>query len=333
MRWDCSGNFLQKHQIVGQNHALVRDISHGDYPVDLCNVPGYEGISCRSQSIQLRGMNAEGFRMALVIAMFSICGFESAATLGVESDSPLKSVPRALLSCPMISGAFFVFAAYCLPHAFPGGVQALAKCDSPLLPLSQSLGFPLLGQLAVAGAALSFFACTLASINAGARTLFTMAREGRLPSLLATTHTTNKTPHIAISVIASLGIIPGLALLLANQAPVDIVGWTGTLSTYGFVFAYAAVSLAAALYLHKLKSLTASKIVVAIASAVFMLGSFAFSLYPVPSSPYCWLPYIFLAYIAAGGLWFWLRRRSTSPSEFGLSREKRIPIPLLLPKD
>jgi len=47
--------------------------------------------------------------------------------------------------------------------------------------------------------------------------------------------------------------------------------------------------------------------------ALFALAGFTLhlgNLYPVPEGPYGKLPYIYLAYLAAGMLWFLLRSRS-----------------------
>jgi hypothetical protein len=44
-----------------------------------------------------------------------------------------------------------------------------------------------------------------------------------------------------------------------------------------------------------------------------MLLALAGNLYPVPDGPYGKLPYIYLTYLAAGLLWFFLRTRKRKP--------------------
>jgi hypothetical protein len=45
-----------------------------------------------------------------------------------------------------------------------------------------------------------------------------------------------------------------------------------------------------------------------------MLLALAGNLYPVPKGPYGKLPYIYLAYLTAGLLWFFLRRHGKDAS-------------------
>lgn len=142
--------------------------------------------------------------------------------------------------------------------------------------------------------------------------LFTMAREHPFPAIFGRAHPSNQTPHIAIFTVAGIGLLPAVVLLVANQQVLDVVGWAGTTATYGFVFAYVAVSVAAPIYLHRLGLLTIKDILLSAASCLLMGGSFVLSLYPAPAPPYCWLQYIFLAYMVVGAVWYFTRRaRST----------------------
>jgi len=43
-----------------------------------------------------------------------------------------------------------------------------------------------------------------------------------------------------------------------------------------------------------------------------MLLAFLGNLYPVPEGPYGKLPYLYLAYLCAGLLWFFIRRHSNA---------------------
>ena len=48
-------------------------------------------------------------RMALVITVFSLVGFESATALGGEARKPLRNIPRAVVASLLLTGAFMVF--------------------------------------------------------------------------------------------------------------------------------------------------------------------------------------------------------------------------------
>ena len=62
-------------------------------------------------------------------------------------------------------------------------------------------------------------------------------------------------------------------------------------------------------YLKRHHHLTGGTLLLAIAATLAMLFALAGTLYPVPASPYNWLPYLYLAYILCGVAWFFLRRR------------------------
>jgi hypothetical protein len=52
-------------------------------------------------------------------------------------------------------------------------------------------------------------------------------------------------------------------------------------------------------------------------AGVAMLLALVGNFYPVPEGPYGKLPYVYLAYLAAGLLWFMLRRRRTAAAPSG----------------
>jgi hypothetical protein len=83
----------------------------------------------------------------------------------------------------------------------------------------------------------------------------------------------------------------------------DIYGLLGTLATFGFVTVYILVSVAAPLFLRSRGCLTHQAILIS-ALAVFAMGlSLLGSLYPVPATPYSFLPYIYAVLLAAGFAW------------------------------
>ena len=84
---------------------------------------------------------------------------------------------------------------------------------------------------------------------------------------------------------------------------------SGSLATYGFIVAYALVCGALPRYLrrHGVSQLSA-EIIPALACGAMLLALVG-NLYPVPEGNYGKLPYIYLAYLAAGLVWFGLSGR------------------------
>ena len=68
--------------------------------------------------------------------------------------------------------------AYVVVLGFKGLSADLDKSESPLFYLATELGWPRLGAFINIGILLSFFSCTLASINSTARIVYAMARHG-----------------------------------------------------------------------------------------------------------------------------------------------------------
>jgi amino acid transporter len=254
--------------------------------------------------LSLEGLNADGLRLGLVLAFFSFVGFESAASLGAEARDPLKSIPSAILRSSLFVGLFFIFSSYVLVLGFHGQPEALDKSGAPLHVLAEGAGLGVLKHWIDLGAAISFLACTLASINAGARILFQLGRHGFFHNAVGNTHEINKTPHVAAGLIAIATLIPPVALALLGTAPFDIFGWTGSFASYGFIVAYVLISLAAAAHLGRHKRLTAGALVSVAGAIIVLVIALAGNLYPVPPAPLNWLPYAFLAYLALGVLWF-----------------------------
>jgi amino acid transporter len=103
----------------------------------------------------------------------------------------------------------------------------------------------------------------------------------------------------------------GGTMSLFGVKDLDIYGYLGTMSTYGFLVAYLLVSIAAPVYLSRIGKLRPHHIVTSLLAGLFMLIPIAGSFYPVPAFPYNIFPYLFLLYLGAGGvLIFTMRHRS-----------------------
>ncbi|MFK4980079.1 APC family permease, partial [Klebsiella pneumoniae] len=75
-----------------------------------------------------------------VVALTAFVGFESAATLGVESVAPLRNVPRAITGTVVISGAVYVLAAVTQASGFHALGLDLAASASPVNDLAGAYG-------------------------------------------------------------------------------------------------------------------------------------------------------------------------------------------------
>ncbi|HUO34453.1 MAG TPA: APC family permease [Candidatus Acidoferrum sp.] len=268
------------------------------------------------EQLQLHGMTGSGLRLGLVLSLFSFVGFESATTLGGEARNPLKTIPRAVIGSALIAGAIFTICAYAEVLGCRIAGQDLGTNQAPMRVLAAVGGVPILGTLIDIGALVSMFAGTLACITAAARVLLLMAHNGLAHGSFRATHERNETPGLAILATGLAALVPVAILASRGASGLDVYGWMGSLATYGFIVAYALVCIALPRYLREKGELhSRARVIPWLASAAMLLALIG-NLYPVPEGPYGKMPYIYLAYLAVGLVWFFV---TTRRERFGIS--------------
>jgi amino acid transporter len=275
------------------------------------------GLHLDWTQLRLHGMTGSGLRLGLVLALFSFVGFESATTLGAEARNPLKTIPRAVIQSALLAGTIFILCAYTEVLGLRTVGQDLGKSEAPMRVLASVGGVPVLGLLIDIGVLVSMFAGTLACITAAARVLMLMSHNGLAHGSLRTTHARHETPGRAIVVTGLAAVAPVAVLAARGASGLDVYGWMGSLATYGFIVTYALVCVALPRYLRGHGAYRpGAQIIPWLAFAAMLLALFG-NLYPVPEGPYGKLPFIYLAYLCAGMLWFFLqkRREEAPPAE------------------
>jgi amino acid transporter len=262
------------------------------------------GAPLDEQQLKLGGVTGKGIGQGLVLAVFSFVGFESAAAMGAEARDPLRSIPRAVLWSTLVAGLFFVVMSYVEVLGFAGREISLAKADAPLDTLARLSGAPFFGVVISVSAAISFFACCLASINAGARFAFSLARHGILHPLMGHAHPEWSTPGVAVVMVTLSALAISGSMAMFGLRVLDIYGDVGTVATFGFLLTYVLIAISAPVYLRRLQALRIPDIVLAAVSIAFMLGVIGASVYPPADPPANVFPYLFLIGLAIGGGWF-----------------------------
>jgi amino acid transporter len=271
------------------------------------------GLHVDQYQFRLRGVTKSGVRLGVVLALFSFVGFESATTLGTEACDPLRTIPKAVIQSAILVGALLIVSAYTEVLGFRIAGQDFGQSSAPLHVLARLAGASILGPLIDIGALVSMFACTLACITAAARVLMLMAHNGITHKHLTRTHHRNATPGGAVVVVGVLTFLPAALLALRGVSGADIYGWMGSLATYGFITVYALVAIALPFHLKRHNHLTVPTFALSVAATAAMILALIGTLYPVPAAPYNWLPYLYLAYLIAGLLWYAIRARNGSP--------------------
>jgi amino acid transporter len=241
--------------------------------------------------------------LGVVVAVFSLVGFECATAFGDEARNPLRTIPKAVYWSLIISGVFFVFVTYVEVMGTRGYSTPLDKIDAPLNVLAQLAHVPILEVILSLGAMVSFFALNLSTINAGARVIYAMGRHGLFHSSTADTHATNETPHVAVTAMALIAFSVPSAAFIGGVEPLDCFNYVGTCAAFGFIVAYTLVTVAAPVYLKRRGELKGMDMAGCIAALVLLAIPAVGSVYPIPDPPVNYFPYAFLVYLAIGIVW------------------------------
>ena len=272
---------------------------------------------------QLHPTQGHGFMdigLGVVVAIFSLVGFECATAFGEEAKRPLITIPRAVIASLILTGAFFVFITYVETHALANNNPTLDQLTAPLTTLSQNLGMSWMGIVIEVGAMTSFFALAMSCLNAGSRILFTMARYGIFPISMGSSHKHNLTPHVSLTVFGVIQFcIPSAFMLFSYIGgwvhdgiclPIDAFNAAGLFGAMGFSGAYVLISLATPFYLKKIGELKAWHILVCVMAELLLVVPIVGLVYPVPPFPANVQPYIFGVYILFGIYIIFSRSRS-----------------------
>ena len=274
-------------------------------------LPVHLGLRLDTSQFRLKGASFSALGPALVLSIFSFVGFESATTLGNEVREPLRTIPRAVLQCALLAGVFFMLCAYSEVLGFHGESGALSSSTSPLHLLAAKAGVSPLGVAIDCGAFISMFACVLACATATSRVLLRMAHDALLPAALQRTNRRHGTPGAAIAVSIVLMFAAPAVMALCRNTGSTMYDLFGSLTVFGFFTAYALVALALPFarralgqHSHLLAAVSVFTVAVIVLITIFDLNSAA-------DAVHARIPYVYLAYIAAGLAWYGLRRPKT----------------------
>jgi amino acid transporter len=248
------------------------------------------------------GMTWSSLGFGVVVAVFSLVGFESSTAFGEEAKNPLKTIPKSIIWSLVLTGAFFIFVSYVEVLGAHGAAKTLDTWDTPLNILAGMYKVPWLAIPLSLGAMMSFYALALSCMNAGARVMFAMSSHGAFHQCFRRTHKGNETPHVAIAIMAILmfGVISIYSL--AGRATLDAFNDAGTMGAFGFCGAYALVCVSAPFYLKKIGQLNAGGIALS-GAGILMLGIPAYGVVfpsPAPTPPDSYFPAIFGCYLLIG---------------------------------
>src|SRR5258706_1747919 len=79
----------------------------------------------------LKGLSLSSLGMGVVVAVFSLVGFESSTPFCEEAVNPLKTIPRSIIWSLVLTGLFFIFLCYSEVLGIQSYKCTLVNIDSP----------------------------------------------------------------------------------------------------------------------------------------------------------------------------------------------------------
>ena len=266
-----------------------------------------ENLFKSANAISQNSAGFSAFALSLLLGAWCITGFEAAADLAEETQSPREHVPRAVV-LSQVSAALAGFIILSLLVLSAGNVVDAQGSSNALITILENE----LGTRATAASGIivmiSIFACAVASMATATRLLFSMSRDNMLPfsSFMAKVNEKRQTPQIATLVI---WVFSTIIILLFRR--IEIITSVGALAAY---LGYSGIMLSTLVTQKKLKvshgfSLGKWRRAIQILSLVWTLMVVAALSIPeteIPGIKMKHLPAVMAAFAAIAGTLFYL---------------------------
>jgi amino acid transporter len=158
--------------------------------------------------------NAKVFSFATVagatsIAVLSFLGFDGISTLSEENRAGKDAVGRATVLALILVGGLFMLQTWIATDLSAG--MHFASAETAFYEITQRAGGDWLRLITIIAIVIATaIANAMAAQAAVSRILFAMARDGKLPAVLAKVHPRYKTPYVSTLVVAVISLLVGL---------------------------------------------------------------------------------------------------------------------------
>jgi amino acid transporter len=174
---------------------------------------------------------------ATSIAVLSFLGFDGISTLAEESRGNASAVGRATVLSLILVGALFMLQTWIATDLARG--MRFVSADTAFYEVAQRAGGAGLRLITILATVIaSAIANAMAAQAAVSRILFAMARDGKLPAILAKVHPRFKTPYMSTLAVALISLMVGLLFSDRLEDLTRVVNF-GALT--GFVLLHASV--------------------------------------------------------------------------------------------
>jgi amino acid transporter len=200
-----------------------------------------------------------GIMFGVLYGVLIFVGFETAANLAEETAEPKKSIPRAVLLSVVVVSIFYIIAAYVEVAGFGFDMAVITSPDvagAPLFALGApggEFGSDFILKLLLVVVFLDMLAVYVGAAVASTRGVFAMARDRRLPKMMAGVSAKYGTPTGAIAFLmgVQLGLIAAsewwdnLFALEGLPHYFSLFVWCSTFGGFALLVVYFLMSLGA----------------------------------------------------------------------------------------
>ncbi len=146
---------------------------------------------------------------ATSIAVLSFLGFDGISTLAEENRGNQNAVGRATVLSLVLVGALFMLQTWIATDLARG--MRFVSADTAFYEVAERAGGAWLRLITILATVIaSAIANAMAAQAAVSRILFAMARDGKLPAVLAKVHPRFKTPYVSTLVVAAVSLLVGI---------------------------------------------------------------------------------------------------------------------------
>ena len=242
-------------QISAWFTLLIESISIGVITVLMIVYFAFNAPKVSFTSVFTWSGNFDSLWIGIVVAVSAFVGFESPTTLGGEAYKPFVSVPRAIMWTPIVTGVLYLLSASAQDVALTGAPLSIAASSTPLSDLFAHTS-PVFAAVLDLGIAASWFACSIASVNALVRIFFCMGREGVAPRVVGRTHPVFRTPSMAILFVMPVVTIVPIVVIISGASPAQGLVTLFLLGSFGYLGAYIIASASMPFFLRRIGEAT-----------------------------------------------------------------------------
>jgi amino acid transporter len=246
------------------------------------------------------GVGLAVLALAATSGFLAFAGFESAGSLGEESLLPTRTIPRAIITAVAFGAVFYVACMVTQSVGFgtgAAGVAAFRHSQAPLGDLAQAyVGAPLAAALDL-GAVLSALGAALGGVTVAARMMFAFARDGLAARRLAGVSAATGVPRRALGAEMAVSLVLLTAFRLAGTPALNVFFYLATFGVLSLLVMYVITNVAAARHLGRRSPWQVLPPAAGVLVAGFVLYH---NVWPVPSAPYEYIPYLVLGWLASG---------------------------------